>query len=101
MFRYATRPALLIRIAMFVAGLMAMPALATQTGATQMGATQNAAMEAASPVGVWTTANGHGVVAISQCGDALCGRIEHQEKCALRRRTDAELMCKDVRNRAD
>ncbi len=27
------------------------------------------------PVGAWSTANGHGVVAIGQCGDALCGRI--------------------------
>jgi uncharacterized protein (DUF2147 family) len=27
------------------------------------------------PVGTWTTANGHGVVAIDQCGEALCGRI--------------------------
>ena len=28
-----------------------------------------------SPVGTWLTASGHGVIAISQCGDALCGRI--------------------------
>jgi uncharacterized protein (DUF2147 family) len=28
-----------------------------------------------SPVGSWLTANGRGVVAIAQCGDALCGRI--------------------------
>ena len=28
-----------------------------------------------SPVGAWSTANGHGVVAIEQCGNALCGRI--------------------------
>ena len=27
------------------------------------------------PVGNWSTANGHGVIAIAQCGDALCGRI--------------------------
>ncbi len=27
------------------------------------------------PIGMWSTANGHGVVAIAQCGDALCGRI--------------------------
>ena len=27
------------------------------------------------PVGNWSTANGHGVVAIMQCGEALCGRI--------------------------
>ena len=60
MFRYVTRPRFLVRVAMFVAGLMTTPALATGT---------------ATPVGTWTTANGHGVVAISQCGDALCGRI--------------------------
>jgi uncharacterized protein (DUF2147 family) len=30
---------------------------------------------AASPVGTWLTANGHGVIEIAQCGDALCGRI--------------------------
>jgi uncharacterized protein (DUF2147 family) len=30
---------------------------------------------ARSPVGIWSTANGHGVVSISPCGDALCGRI--------------------------
>ena len=28
-----------------------------------------------SPLGTWLTANGHGVVEIAQCGDALCGRI--------------------------
>jgi uncharacterized protein (DUF2147 family) len=33
------------------------------------------AVPANSPVGTWSTANGHGVVAIAQCGDALCGRI--------------------------
>ena len=27
------------------------------------------------PLGNWSTANRHGVVAISQCGAALCGRI--------------------------
>jgi uncharacterized protein (DUF2147 family) len=27
------------------------------------------------PLGTWFTANGHGVVAIDRCGDALCGRI--------------------------
>jgi uncharacterized protein (DUF2147 family) len=29
----------------------------------------------ASPIGTWLTANSHGVIAIAQCGDALCGRI--------------------------
>ncbi len=28
-----------------------------------------------SPVGTWLTANSHGVIAIAQCGEALCGRI--------------------------
>jgi len=60
MFRYARSPAFLIRAALFVAGLMTTPALASRT---------------ATPVGTWTTANGHGVVAITPCGDALCGRI--------------------------
>jgi uncharacterized protein (DUF2147 family) len=27
------------------------------------------------PLGYWTTANGHGVVSIARCGDALCGWI--------------------------
>ena len=67
MLKYAVRPALLIRVAMFVAGLMTMPALATENG---------------SPVGTWTTGNGHGVVEIAQCGDALCGRIVGIERSA-------------------
>jgi uncharacterized protein (DUF2147 family) len=29
----------------------------------------------ASPLGEWLTANGHGVVQMSPCGDAFCGRI--------------------------
>lgn len=29
----------------------------------------------ASPIGTWTTANGHGVIEIATCGGALCGRI--------------------------
>ena len=29
----------------------------------------------ASPVGTWLTENSHGVIAIDECGDALCGRI--------------------------
>jgi uncharacterized protein (DUF2147 family) len=32
-------------------------------------------MPAASPLGTWLTANGHGVVSIEPCGGALCGRI--------------------------
>jgi uncharacterized protein (DUF2147 family) len=30
---------------------------------------------AASPLGTWSTANGHGVIAIEQCGSTLCGKI--------------------------
>ena len=33
------------------------------------------ATSAVSPLGKWTTADGHGVIAIEQCGEALCGRI--------------------------
>ena len=33
------------------------------------------AMAPTSPIGTWTTENGHGVIAIAPCGDALCGRI--------------------------
>ena len=29
----------------------------------------------ADPIGMWSTENGHGVIAIEPCGDALCGRI--------------------------
>lgn len=34
-----------------------------------------AAQPAPTPLGTWTTANGHGVIEIAQCGDALCGQI--------------------------
>jgi uncharacterized protein (DUF2147 family) len=33
------------------------------------------ATSGADPIGMWSTENGHGVIAIAQCGDALCGRI--------------------------
>ena len=33
------------------------------------------ANEPVSPIGTWAIENGHGVVTISPCGDALCGRI--------------------------
>jgi uncharacterized protein (DUF2147 family) len=33
------------------------------------------AMRTATPIGTWFSANGDGVVAIEQCGDALCGLI--------------------------
>jgi len=77
MFKYAARPVFLIRIAMFVTGLMTMPALAAQTQVTQTGPAQTA-----NPVGTWTTANGQGVVDIEKCGDALCGRIVGIERSA-------------------
>ena len=34
------------------------------------------------PLGDWMTANGHGVVQIAQCGDALCGWIVGIERSA-------------------
>jgi len=53
----------LVRTAIILAiGLINAPALATQT-------------DSGLPLGVWSTANGHGVIAIAPCGDALCGRI--------------------------
>src|SRR3954453_23544046 len=52
--------ALAFCVAMLVLGLSVFSASATST---------------TSPAGIWVTANGHGVVAIAQCGDALCGRI--------------------------
>jgi uncharacterized protein (DUF2147 family) len=52
------------------------------------------AKPADSPVGAWSTANGHGVVAIEQCGDALCGRIVGID------REPTEPMPTDVRGRS-
>ncbi len=34
-----------------------------------------AAAAAPSPSGVWLTGDGHGVIVVEPCGDALCGRI--------------------------
>ena len=31
--------------------------------------------ESESPLGLWATPSGHGVIAIDPCGDALCGQI--------------------------
>jgi uncharacterized protein (DUF2147 family) len=45
------------------------------------------------PVGTWTSANGHGVVEIAQCGDALRGRIVVIE------RSTSDPMPTDVRGR--
>jgi uncharacterized protein (DUF2147 family) len=47
-------------MAMLVTGLVAATAYAAPT---------------ASPGGAWLTADGHGVIDIARCGDALCGRI--------------------------
>jgi uncharacterized protein (DUF2147 family) len=44
-------------------------------GAILLGAGAASAAPAASPEGIWLTENGHGVIAIIPCGDALCGRI--------------------------
>ncbi len=52
--------AVLWRTVVLLVGLSAAAALAEPTD---------------SPCGTWLTANGHGVVQITQCGTALCGRI--------------------------
>ena len=60
MFRHAKPHVLACCVALLTLGLSLSSASATPT---------------TSPAGTWLTANGHGVVAIAQCGDALCGRI--------------------------
>jgi uncharacterized protein (DUF2147 family) len=60
MFRHTGSHALIGCATILVFGLIALSASATP---------------AAGPVGTWSTTNGHGVVEIAQCGDALCGRI--------------------------
>jgi uncharacterized protein (DUF2147 family) len=35
-----------------------------------------------SPVGLWSTEDGHGVIQIEPCGDALCGRIVGIDRAA-------------------
>jgi len=60
MFRQAKSLMLVFRVAMLVLGAATSPALASAID---------------SPRGSWATANGHSVVAIEPCGDALCGRI--------------------------
>ena len=60
MFEHVRWRALFCCAARLAFGLWASPAAATPT---------------ASPVGTWSTENGHGVVAIEPCGDAICGRI--------------------------
>jgi uncharacterized protein (DUF2147 family) len=59
--RPSVRPLLSCSIGTILAfGLTAAPAPAIRTD---------------SPLGAWWTADGHGVVEIVRCGDALCGRI--------------------------
>ena len=60
MFRHAKSHVLACCVAMLTLELSVLSASATPT---------------TSPAGTWLTANGHGVVAIAQCGAALCGRI--------------------------
>jgi uncharacterized protein (DUF2147 family) len=62
MFRFIRWQALLRGAVMLAIGMASAPALAAGS-ANHL------------PVGSWSTANGHGVVEISQCGEALCGRI--------------------------
>lgn len=40
------------------------------------------ATRTADPCGIWLTANGHGVIEIARCGDALCGRIVGIERAS-------------------
>ena|ERR1700761_9099857 len=63
MFRHAQSRALACCVAMLVLGLSALSASATPM---------------TSPADNWLTANGHGVVAIAQCGDALCGSAQRK-----------------------
>jgi len=60
MFRRAGPVSLLCCEVMIAAGLYAAAAYA---------------MPASGPQGDWLTANGHGVIEIAPCGEALCGRI--------------------------
>lgn len=43
--------------------------------AIALSAASASATSGSSPIGMWSTENGHGVIAIAQCGEALCGRI--------------------------
>jgi uncharacterized protein (DUF2147 family) len=67
------------RAVMLVIGVITSPALAAPTD---------------NPRGSWSTANGHGVIAIESCGDALCGRIVGID------RAPTEPMPTDVRGRS-
>ena len=55
-------------------GIFVLP-LCTAIAAIGLYAAAALAMPPLGPVGDWITANGHGVIEISPCGDALCGRI--------------------------
>jgi uncharacterized protein (DUF2147 family) len=59
-----------------------------------LAATPALATPATGPTGVWSTENGHGVIAIAPCGDALCGRIVGID------RAPAEPMPTDVNGRS-
>jgi uncharacterized protein (DUF2147 family) len=52
-------------------------ALLWRTAALAVALTTSAALAvpSTSPCGNWLTANGHGVIQITECGTALCGRI--------------------------
>ncbi len=60
MFTYARSAMVAFRAVLLVTGVITSPALAASID---------------SPRGSWATENGHSVVAIEQCGEALCGRI--------------------------
>jgi uncharacterized protein (DUF2147 family) len=69
------------------------PFAIASTLAIGLAASSASAAPEGSPLGTWFTANGHGVVAIDRCGDALCGRIVGIE------RKPAEPMPTDVDGR--
>ena len=79
MFGRARSLVVICRAVMLVIGMIASPALAEP---------------ADGPRGSWATANGHSVVAIEPCGDALCGRIVGID------RAPTEPMPTDVRGRS-
>jgi uncharacterized protein (DUF2147 family) len=62
MFKYIRSQAFFCASIILAIGLIGSPASATRA-------------DNSPPLGIWWTANGHGVIAITQCGDALCGRI--------------------------
>jgi uncharacterized protein (DUF2147 family) len=81
MFRRVRSLGLLCGAALLASIVIASPASATRTTSPF-------------PLGDWSTENGHGVVEIARCGEALCGRIVGID------RKPTEPMPTDVRGRS-